>query len=264
MSLSASNRFQENLPITIGEDCKPAASWFWWTAKRSLLRTAFSAPNGKHSREVQRSVAIDRARLQDSVGEFIAGSPRHLHHVVFISHHHCHHCLIPTLFVWNLTLMAPYRRNYGPLALSGHVHLPLSEDHCMSCLEASERSVHSLEYDHQDDWQHFFGGLSSSLDRDCSDIWSEAWSEETCRCAEAKICEMFLLLGTNMCICSTYSLHCPSGLCFDFKFGYEYRSTQIYCGQSELSAEEIYFERSPWGVECFQRMWWHVSAALQP
>lgn len=189
---------------------------------------------------------------------------------------HCHHCRIP-LLVWNLTLMAPYRRNYGPfdsssafgvilpLALSGHVHLPLNEDHSMSCLEAQQgrlillRMIIKMTGNALD----FFWGLSSSLDRDYSDIWSEAWSEETCRCAEAKICEMFLLLGTNMWIYRfdiyiqvlycTYShivliVHqdCVSSL----RLGMSYRSTQT--------------TRSLRGVECFQRMWWHVSAALRP
>lgn len=80
--------------------------------------------------------------------------------------------------------MAPYRRNYGPfdsssafgvilpLALSGHVHLPLNEDHSMSCLEAQQgrlillRMIIKMTGNALD----FFWGLSSSLDRDYSDI----------------------------------------------------------------------------------------------
>ena len=108
----------------------------------------------------------------------------------------------------------------------------------MSCLEAQQgrlillRMIIKMTGNALD----FFWGLSSSLDRDYSDIWSEAWSEETCRCAEAKICEMFLLLGTNMWIYRfdiykyyTYShivliVHqdCVSSL----RLGMSYRSTQ--------------------------------------
>ena len=239
VSLSASNRFQENLPITIGEDCQPAASLIFGGLQNVLCSTLLSVHQTANTREVQRSVAIDRARLQDMqcwrVYDWISKTFAR-----------CSLHFRPC----NLTLMAPYRRNYGPfdsssafgvilpLALSGHVHLPLNEDHSMSCLEAQQGRLILLRIiiKMTGNTLDFFWGLSSSLDRDYSDIWSEAWSEETCRCAEAKTCEMFLLLGTNMWIYRfdiykyyTYShivlivrQDCVSSL----RLGMSYRSTQ--------------------------------------